>query len=294
MKRLALFAAVFAAAITLLRVLILLWANVTLPGSYLIGLLFSFSLAVCYGLLLGYLAAGCAGRTGRASLFWLLVGLIVFINAICFHYEAVFGRLPGIQLLFYLDQLSELSASLRSNIPPGLIATEVVVVVAVLVWVWKILDGARLIFFPRWLARSSMTTLIVAIGVNAVPGVLPESMLWASRDPLLWLARSGFIQESYDLRKLRLAPQDFDRFLHLHGRAEPGPMLDPEFPLCRPRPEPGRAPTSQDVMCHTDRESVEESLERIVAALRSRGLVSGIAHLGGNGHHPAARASQGA
>ena len=246
--RLLVFAGTFAAALTLARLFVLLQAHVAITAPYLIGLLFSFSLAGLNGALLGLLLARCRGQRVATSLLWAVIALVVSAYIICFHYEAVFGRLPGVQLLFYWDQLSELSSSLLSNVPAGRVALELAAVVLALALAWHKLKDVRPLPIANRLMWLPGVMIVVAIGVNAVPGTLPDSMRWSSRDPLIWLAQSGFIKESYDLRKLVLSQQDFDRFLRLHGQADPGPVLDHDFPLCRPRPEPELAATGQSVI----------------------------------------------
>ena len=242
------FAGAFAAALILTRLLVRSWAHADISGLYLIGLLFSFCLAGVYGGFLGLLLARYRGRVVVTALLWVVLTVVVAINVICFHYEAVFGRLPGVQLLFYWDQMEQLSSSLRSNLPLGRVSVEIVIVITALATIWRKLPDLQRAEGANYLIWLPALCFLIAIGVNAVPSVLPASMQWASRDPLIWLAQSAFIKGSYDLRKLSLSEHDFDRFLVLHGQADPGPVLDRDFPLCRSRPAPEFAATGQSVI----------------------------------------------
>jgi phosphoglycerol transferase MdoB-like AlkP superfamily enzyme/glycerophosphoryl diester phosphodiesterase len=248
LRRLVLFAVTFAVVVTGMRLLIVLRGDTVISAQYVAGLTISLCLAGFYGLVFGYLFHRSSGRRVPALLAWAGLALLVLIYAVSFHYEAVFGRLPGVQLLFYLDQVQELSPSLQSNLPAGVVAVETLAVIALLQAAWirfgrlpPATRGSRL----EWLSALPVAASIV---ISGAPGLVPEAMRWSSRDPIIWLAQSGFIKESYDLRTLKLAEADFDRFLRLHGRNDPGPLLDPAFPLCRPRPPPAHAATGQSVI----------------------------------------------
>lgn len=247
-RAIALFACAFASVITTLRLLIVLRGDQPVTAQYIAGLPISFCLAGFYGLLFGYLAARNRGGILRSLPIWIALTIVLLVNVVSFHYEAVFGRLPGVQLLFYVGQIRELSPSLHSNLPAGVVGLEMLVAVAVLLAAWCVIrrrPHADIRVRTVWLWFGSLT---LAIGISGTPGFLPDAMRWSSRDPLIWLAQSAFIAETYDLQKLKLSGSDFDRFLRLHGRADPGPVLDPAFPLCRPRPPAVHGPTGRSVI----------------------------------------------
>lgn len=237
-RRLILFAATCALLMAALRLFVLLRFGqlpaavyvpgvlLSLPGEFLAG-------AVAAGLLFGF----CRGGACRAVVFLLLMTVVV-IKIAAFHYEAVFDRLPALQLLFYLGELDALSASLAMNVPLPFVVGEVMLAGAVLLLLLRRFgDGRGLAHPDRWEVAALMLSLLCAVAVNATGARLPDAVRSGSREPLLALAQSAFVRETWDLDRLRLEDRDFVRFLELQGNSAPGPVLDPRYPICRLRPE---------------------------------------------------------
>lgn len=233
-RDLLLFAAACAALLVTLRLFILARHGQLPLAAYLPGALLGSAAEFILGLLFAYLVlVRYRAGTPRVML-WLLFTLLLIVKVGAFHYEAVFNRLPALQLLFYLGELPALAASLRANFPPAEVVAELVLVTGLLALLARRLAVAAAHLTPAQ-AVAPCFLLLVAVVVNAANGVLPAALQPGSREPLIGLLQSAFVRQAYDLDRLRLTEADFTRFLALHGRPDAGPVLDPRFPLCRPR-----------------------------------------------------------
>lgn len=240
-RRLFLFAAVAALLMAGLRLFILLRFGQLPAAAYVPGVALSFPAEFLAGLLAaGLLLSFCGGAPCRALVLAAMI-CVAAVKLAAFHYEAVFDRLPALQLLFYLDELDGLSASLARHVPPAFLLGELALAAAVPILLWRRL-GAQRAPLPQpghAGAAGLVLAILCAVTVNAIGARLPDALRSGSREPLLALIQSAFVRESYDLDQLRLTEGDFVRFLQLQGDAQPGPVLDPRFPVCRLRPAAG-------------------------------------------------------
>ena len=131
-RQLLLFAAACALLLVALRLFILASHGQLPVVAYLPGLALSLPAEFILGLVAAYLLlVFCRGRGCRCLTFTLFAAIVV-IKLGAFHYEAVFNRLPALQLLFYVSELKALSASLQANFPLPEVLTELLLVLGLL------------------------------------------------------------------------------------------------------------------------------------------------------------------
>ena len=94
---------------------------------------------------------------------WFFVIILSLINTMSAHYEVVFGRLPSSSLLYYLDQIPVLSASIFSNVPIGALLLEVVLSILPLV-------AATIILYRKSYSINRLLITSVLIVAPLVPG----------------------------------------------------------------------------------------------------------------------------
>jgi adenylyl-sulfate kinase len=118
----------------------------------------------------------------------------------------------------------------------------------------------RIGFVARLLARNGTATVTAAISPYA--DVRREVRELAERDGV------AFVEVHADAELDALAARDVKG---LYRKAIAG-----EIPHFTGVSDPYEAPTSPDVVVRSDRESIEESVSRILTHLEARGLVSGL------------------
>ncbi len=214
------------------------------PG-LLLGLLSSF----LWGLLLAI--PGTSIRERARPLRWTLgavLGLAWSLLAALrighIRYLAALGRLPSIGTFGHLGTMGGLAASLQVHAPPGRVALELLLPI-----------GAGALWAAWWLQRPPCTPrrargaslLLGALGLLGLlgPRALEGPARLAGRDPLLhWVLA---LREREHLDTERSVPETppplplVARVQGALGTEEPGPPLDPRYPLCRgtgatPRP----------------------------------------------------------
>jgi len=245
-RHLLLFAAMCALLMAALRLIILAGHGQSPMAAYLPGLALSLPAEFILGLVAAYLLLVFCRGTPCRCLAFTLIGLTVFIKLGAYHYEAVFNRLPALQLVFYLGELKALSASLHANFPLPEVVVELLLVLgalAILARRFGSIDAG--VHFSPAQTTGVAAMLLSALVVNAWHAWIPASARNASREPLIGLMQSAFVRQKYDLDRLHLNESDFAAFLQLHGNADPGPVLDPRYPLCRLRPDAASAATSE-------------------------------------------------
>jgi phosphoglycerol transferase MdoB-like AlkP superfamily enzyme/glycerophosphoryl diester phosphodiesterase len=165
----------------------------------------------------------------------LVVGIFILFEFACFHYEAVFGRLPGVDILYYFTEIIHLSSSLKSNIPALSLITETLVVLVLFYAVSLRFRSDDSYFLPLGNFYKLLVYFVAALSllVQAYPVLVPEKWFWGSREPLLWMFKSNFVKESYKLDEMVLSEKDFQQFLQYHGHDPAQALIDPAFPLCR-------------------------------------------------------------
>ena len=118
----------------------------------------------------------------------------------------------------------------------------------------------RIGFVARLLARNG--TVTVAAAISPYADVRREVRELAERDGV------AFVEVHADAELDALAARDVKG---LYRKAIAG-----EIPNFTGVSDPYEAPTNPDVVVRSDRESIEESVSRILAHLEARGLVSGL------------------
>lgn len=228
-----LFAVFYTVCVTCARHLIILSNHTSnFNAVYLYKVLLGSITEFTIGFLLGIVLFSIKRRIASDIFFVLFVGITVLFGIVSFHYEAVFGRLPAADLFFYFDEISYLSPSLHVNLPVVQVTIEVGSIMALLylavVLLWKQAAGN----FPGWVTLASVCIMLTSAAIQLWPSLLPDRYFWSSRQPLLWLAQSMFIKESYQLKDLKLTGKDFTQFRKIHGIKDNAPVLDPDYPLC--------------------------------------------------------------
>ena len=228
---------VFSLAITSVRLFILFsYGNnhfqQQVPG-VLLGAVNEFAIGLFISSLLLYFSRSRIIRI----LTLIFLASVIILKIICFHYEAVFGHLPGADILYYLSELKDLSASIQVHLPPINIFLEFSLVFGAYFFTWHRPGPDRVAAGPGyiWPAVAIVITL-VAVLMQSVPAIVPDKYFQQSREALSWLIKSNFVNKSYDIENIEITRKDIDRFLYMHGHRDPGPMISNEYPICRIRP----------------------------------------------------------
>ena len=228
-----LFAVLYSVCLTSSRHFIILqqgWGKIT--GDYPLKVILGGITEFAIGLLLGGILF-LIRRKGIANVFFLLfIGPVLLIEIASFHYEAVFGRLPASDLIFYFSELKHLSPSLAVNIPFYRVSLEVTLVMLILYYSIRSMRLHQTGTSPGWISLTAVCFLLLSVLIQSMPSLLPENYFWSARQPLLWLAQSHFVKESYKLEELQLTEDHFKVFRRLHGKAQDDPLLNPDYPLC--------------------------------------------------------------
>ncbi|HKK16265.1 MAG TPA: hypothetical protein VJ981_06130, partial [Gammaproteobacteria bacterium] len=227
---------VFSLAITFVRLFILFsYGNnhfqQQVPG-VLLGAVNEFAIGLFISSLLLYFS-----RSGIIRILTLIfLASVIILKIVCFHYEAVFGHLPGADILYYLSELKDLSASIQVHLPPVNIFLEFALVFGAYFFTWHRLWPDRVAAGPHyiWPAGAIGITLI-AVLIQSVPAIVPDKYFQQSREALIWLIKSNFVNKSYDIENIEITRKEIDRFLYMHGHRDPGPMISDEYPICRIR-----------------------------------------------------------
>ncbi|MBW3564361.1 MAG: sulfatase-like hydrolase/transferase [Acidobacteria bacterium] len=233
----------FGFVLVLLRVIILAtFGGRGLESIDFIGLLIGLAGQIAFGLLLVLPL-----HLLRASSFrWLIhLGtlLVVFVNVAAFHFEAVFGRLPGVDLLYYLREATHLLSSIAANAPLAAVALEVGVATAILILDAEALSRGNIegkVAWRRRLLRVAAAICVVSAALTAVvhafPSVVPSRMSSESRVPIFraiqtWQLRSTVKMAGEDLQRA-----DVLAFQRLLGHRAPFGGVDQRYPLCATTP----------------------------------------------------------
>jgi len=162
-----------------------------------------------------------------------IVGIIILVIMLLFHqisihYEIVFGRLPGVSILYYLNELQHLTPSINSNLPLWLFFTEAVAIMLL----WKL--------SPQKLQLSRPTTTLLAISMVSATAVanqnveaLPDGAYWGSKTAIGWAVQSALIHRQPDETKTLSRDQIWE-FQQLIGQSLPKGGTTIEYPLCGP------------------------------------------------------------
>ena len=180
-------------------------------------------------------------RTAARWLAHLLTLVVVLANAAAFHYEEVFGRLPGAAILYYLREARHLATSASANAPLPVIAIEVLLGTTLLVWIAERLRRDEASHRPQIAQAILATSVAIAAVVVLAPRFVPGAYVWMMRVPILWAAQSWNLQQarpspdvpwSAKAEMIREWQQEL-------GHRQPFGGIDPRYPLCGTGP---RAP----------------------------------------------------
>lgn len=227
-----LFALVFAVVIAVTRMLIVDGGGVFLSLSSYADLVYSVIAEFLVGVLIGLVVLSINRTTCSVIAFLLLAGVVVLLDIVFFHYEAVFGRLPGADVLYYVTEIGHLESSLDANLPVVSVVVQFALVMACLFAAFHVLKKQSGKPGSRLTSLAGMFLIVTAAVLQSVPSFVPERYFWSSREPLIWLVQSGFIKKSYNLGELRLSSDDFGHFRELHLGENVMPPKDMSYPLC--------------------------------------------------------------
>ena len=228
-----LFAVVFSACITCARYIIVLYHRFnTIDHDYLFKFILSSITEFTVGFLLGVVLFAFKRKIFFNTFFILVVGTVVLVDIASFHYEAVFGRLPAADLVFYTSELTNLSPSLVVNLPITHVLIESSIIMLVIYGCLRLSVTGNPRLLPLWATMPAMLVIVLSVMLQSIPSLLSDHYIWSSRDPLIWLAQSAFIKESYQAGSVQLSESDFKNFRRLHGISSNKPLLDPDYPLC--------------------------------------------------------------
>jgi len=228
-----LFAVLFSASITCSRYIIVLLHRVNaISHDYLFKFILSSIAEFTVGFLLGVILFTFKRKILFHAFFIIVVGTAVLVEVTSFHYEAVFGRLPAADLFFYTSELKNLSPSLAVNLPFANVLIESLIILLVIYGGLKLSGAENPGTVPGWITMLTMIVILISVTLQSVPSLLSDRYIWSSRQPLLWLAQSALIKESFRAGDMQLTEKEFNNFRRLHGIASRRPLLDPEYPLC--------------------------------------------------------------
>ena len=172
-------------------------------------------------------------KLGASKIFgWSLATLFTVISIVAFHYESVFGRFPGIDVLYYLAELSHVRSSIGMHVPFWLIALELVLLSAFFLFSAKL-----------QIAEPSRQFKIAAVSASAVltlclhlfPSLVSGSIQRGSRNLLVW---GLFDLKPKDAAKAATpSPQSVKRYLSLLGQTSQNHGTQTEYPFCSMKSE---------------------------------------------------------
>lgn len=241
---------VFSLAITSIRLFILSVYGSNLLQQQVAGVLLGAVNEFVVGLLISAVLLYFKRNWTIRVLMFLFLASVIILKIVCFHYEAVFGHLPGADILYYLSELRDLSASIQVHLPLLNIFLEFTGVFGLYFLAWYRFRSYGSTAFPDsiWVTSAIVVT-VMALLIQSVPAIVPDKYYQQSREALAWLIKSNFIKKTYDVENIRISRKDIERFLYMHGHREPGPMISDDYPVCRIRTAPAdRKKSSRNII----------------------------------------------
>lgn len=244
-----LWALAFGAAATVLRLSIHAIWGVRFPEAGDVpGFLLGFAGQVAFWSILAL--AGLRGRMASWVALGMACAFAFFANVATFHYEAIFERLPGTRVLYYFQEVEHVQSSLQSHAPCLWVILETLVPTGILVWL-----AVRLRKVPSpaparaILASSGLAAAWgLAIVTHALPSLLPQSVFWQSRIPLVYLAQSAILDAGDALGPAEVDAADLRLFLERLGRRIPRTQPN-RFTRCASPGPPSRVPETAGAWC---------------------------------------------
>jgi glycerophosphoryl diester phosphodiesterase len=157
-----------------------------------------------------------------------LVFIFIVLNLACFHYEAVFGRLPGSSLLYYFGELAHLAPSLESNIPFPSLVIEATLVLLLWVGFWQ--QAAQVRVHAGKLIGVAFGLVVLS---QLVVSSLPAQAYWAAKQPMIWIGRESLSANLIPSEVSIMAKTDIWRLQRLLGHTLPQGSGNIEAPMCR-------------------------------------------------------------
>jgi len=231
------FALLFAILVVATRLVILLWNATKLPNEYVQALIAGVVNEFTLGLLVATGVFSKKQYLVRITCF-IIIPLIIMVELACFHYESVFGRLPGADVLLYITQLSHISSSLNKNFPLFFVVSEFLLLTGILyVGIYKLKLNETSEPPIKIYQLTALLAIIISVVLQSFPTVVPSKYFWGSREALLWLVQSRFVKETYKLEELQLSREDFSNFMQFHGKSNTVPIINPDYPICHQKKE---------------------------------------------------------
>jgi len=202
---------------------------------YMLGLLLGLTNTFVLGLVLSSIILFLNKNLLSRIITFIFSASIVIFELACFHYEAEFGRLPGIDILYYISELEHLSSSLEYNLPLDELLLETLIVLLLFYRGVRWVQAINIISHVTGKLLEYLCSLIVmiSIAIQTYPAMVPDKYFWGSREPILWMLQSKFIKQSYQFNDLKLDEIHFNEFLQYHGVNSLSRVLDPAYPLCQ-------------------------------------------------------------
>ena len=205
------------------------------------------------GLVLALPLWAIKNRLLKAAAFLPTVAITVF-NMFAFHYEAVFGFLPGGSVLYYLGEIKTIKTSLVSQAPAAWILGELLAASAVMAALTWQLQGPleNKLRAGRRAFRASTVLFCAALAftltAHIFPALLKEPCSSHSRIPLAGFLQSLGKKNSAVVEK-SIDPEDIRYFQKRLGHREAFGGADPAYPLCGAGPRgPGRGGNDRSVV----------------------------------------------
>lgn len=219
---------VFGLTLTLLRLIVLAVFGSVRPADA-VGLSIALAGFIAEGLVLA-VPLHLLQRTRARFAMWPVIVAVVFVNVAAFHYEAVFSRLPGVSMLYYLREAASLGSSAAQHAPWWVVILEVVVGSLILLGFPEV--GKRRLLPPHSETAICLIAVVVTIVVFVKPSLVPRAYAWRARTPLLWAAQSWSLQRSYATGNTKIDREQVIEFQKAIGHTVPFGGLDERYPLC--------------------------------------------------------------
>lgn len=236
---------VFGLVLTALRLFVLVSAGAS-GAAGTVTLLAGLPGQIAFGLFLA-LPLHLFRASGWRVLAHAVTALVVFLNTAAFHYESVFGRLPGASMLYYLREARHLAGSVGANASPAALAAEVIIATAVLIataeWLARHAIGRTVPLAAATVIGSAVLTVLFV----ANPSLLPGRALWSSRVPIFWAIQTWSFGRAQETAGGELTEAEILRYQTALGHRVPFGGADPRYPLCG-RPAPDRQGNGRSVI----------------------------------------------
>lgn len=210
-------------------------------ADYALGVLISLPIFVLMSLPLMLLV-----RASWAPVRYLGLGLVfiyILINLACFHYEAMFGRLPGASLLYYVSELTHLAPSLDSNIPFPALVIEATLLLLLWLGFWP--QTAKVVAGASKLIGLALGLVVLS---QLVVQVLPAQAYWAAKQPIVWIGREALASNAVRDKVSTLDKADIWRLQRLLGHTLPQGSGEPDAPMCRTPSSQSAIPSGRSVI----------------------------------------------